>query len=103
MWVMFGVIFAQTGFRRVRHPAADFEKNFGVFAHRGAHLAFGQPVRAGEVQLEAIDAGVLAAFDDLEPRVLSVLLHDRGDQDAVGILILAPLELLEPDLESGDR
>jgi hypothetical protein len=28
---------------------------------------------------------LLAAFDDLDPRVASILLHDGGDQDAIGI------------------
>ena len=97
---MFGVIFAQTGFRgNVHHPAADLPEDLGIFSHRRAHLAFGQAVRAREVQLEPIDAGFLAAFDDLDPRVASILLHDRGDQDAIGILILAALEFFEPDLE----
>ena len=56
-------------------------------------------MRAGEVQLEPIDAGRLHALDDLDPRVLVVLLHDRGDDDAVGVLVLELLELVDPDLE----
>ena len=90
MWVTLGVIFAQTGiFGDAHHPAADFFEDLGILAHRRAHLALGQAVRAGEVQLEGIDAGVLAALDDLDPGVLVVLLHDRGDEDAVGVRVLA--------------
>ena len=104
MCVMLGVIFAQTGFLAALHdPTADFPQNVGVLAHGRAHLALGQAVRAGEVQFETIDARVLAALDDLDPRVLAILLHDRRDQDAVGILVLASLEFFEPDLEWADR
>ncbi|MEZ6190363.1 MAG: hypothetical protein R3C45_03635 [Phycisphaerales bacterium] len=62
-------------------------------------MRLGQAVRAGEIKLERIHAAVLAALDDLDPGVLVELLHDRGDQDAVGVLVLDLLELVDPDTE----
>ena len=56
--------------RGAHHPAADFFQDVRVLAHGRAHLALGQSVRAGEIQFERIDARVLAALDDLDPRVL---------------------------------
>ena len=86
-------------FRGAFHPAADFFEDLGVLAHRGAHLAFGQAVRAGEVELESVDAGVLAALDDLDPGFLAILLHDRRNEDAVGVEVLALLELVDPEVK----
>src|ERR1041385_5443313 len=45
--------------RHLLHPADDLLDDVGVLAHRHAHLALGQAVRAAQVQLEAIDAGLL--------------------------------------------
>src|SRR5437764_15084869 len=53
-------------------------------------------MRTGEIALERIDAGLLAAFDDLDPGVLAIFLHDRRDQDARGVLVLDLLEFLDP-------
>ena len=66
MCVTFGVIFAQTGFfaALITQPQTS-SQDLRILAHRRAHLALGQAVRAGEVQLEGIDARVLAALDDL--------------------------------------
>ena len=98
--VTFGVIFAQTGFPgRARNPIAHFQENFRVLAHGGAHLAFGKPVRARKVELKTVNSRMFAAFDDLEPCVPAILLHDRRNQDPVGILILASPELFKPDLD----
>ena len=100
MCVTFGVILAQTGFLAARHdPAAHFFEDLRVLAHGGAHFSLGQAVRAGEVQLERIDARRPGTLDDLDPGVLVVLLHDRGDQHAVRILVFALLEFVDPDLE----
>lgn len=54
---------------------------------------------AGKIALEGIDAGGLAAVDDFDPGVLAVLLHDRGDEDAVGIFVFDLFELIEPGIE----
>src|SRR6202030_3911592 len=74
-------------------------ENRGIFAHRGPHFSLRQPVWAGKIKLEGIDAGILAALDDFDPRAPPVLLHDRGDQDTLGEGVLAPLEFIEPNRE----
>ena len=104
MCVTFGVILAQTGTlaASITQPQTSF-KDLRVLAHRRAHPPLGQAVRAGEVALERIDAGVLAALDDLDPGVLAILLHDRGDQHAVGILVLDLLEFVDPGVERRGR
>ena len=60
-------------------------------------------MRAGKVQLERIHANILTALDDLGPRILVIFLHDRRDEHAVGKLIFALLEFIEPDVERADR
>ena len=45
-------------------------------------------------------AGVLAAFDDFVPGVFVVFLHDRGDENALGILVLHLLEFIDPGFEA---
>ena len=84
MCVTFGVIFAQTGFfaALITQPPTS-SRISGILAHRRAHLAFGQTVRAGEIQFERIHARVLAALDDFDPRVLAIFLHDGRDEHAV--------------------
>jgi hypothetical protein len=75
-----------------------------------------RPVRtsAGLVALERALAGtaprlllapgdparILAALDDFVPCVTVVFLHDRGNQDAVGVLVLYFLEFVDPDFEA---
>jgi len=91
---------AQTGFFGSSHnPAADFRQNVAVLAHGRTHLALRQTVRAGEVQFKSVHAGFLAAFDDFEPGILAIFLHDGGDQNAVGKHVFALLEFVQPDLE----
>ena len=104
MCVTFGVIFAQTGFfAACHHPTANLLDDLGIFAHGRAHLSFGQSVRAGKIQLERIDARILATLDDFDPRILVIFLHDRRDQHAVGKLVFAFLEFIQPDFETADR
>src|SRR5262249_21752358 len=82
--------------RRAHHPADHFREDLRVLAHRRAHAPLGQAVGAGEVALERVHAGRLAALDDLDPGVLAVLLHDRGDQNAVGVSVFELLDLVDP-------
>ena len=74
MCVTFGVIFAQTGFfaAAITQPQTS-SRISGILAHGRAHFPFGQSVRAGEIQLEGIDARVLATLDDLDPRILDYI------------------------------
>ena len=84
MRVTFGVIFAQTGFfaAAMTQPQTSCD-DLGILAHRRAHFAFGQSVRAGKVQLKRIDPGILATLDDLAPGIAVVFFHDRRDEHAV--------------------
>ena len=52
-------------------------------------------MRAREVDLDRIDPGPLHPLDELHPIVSVILLHDRGDQDPVGELVLEALEVVE--------
>src|SRR5690606_41482647 len=62
-------------------------------------FALGETVRAGEVQLEGVDARGLAALDDLNPAIFAALFHDRRDEDAIGVVALEAAELVFPDLD----
>ncbi len=86
-------------FGGAHHPAADFFENLRILAHCRAHPPLGQAVGAGKIALETIDARLLAALDDLDPRLLAIFLHDRGDQHAVGMPVLDLFEFVEPDVE----
>ena len=85
--------------RRAFHPAANFFEDVRVLAHRRAHFAFGQTVRAGKIQFKAVHAGRLAALDEFDPRVLVIFFHDARDEHAVGMQIFAFLKFLLPNLE----
>jgi hypothetical protein len=85
--------------RRLHDPAAYFLDDLRILAHGRAHLALGQTVRAGEIQLKRIDARAFAALDDLAPRILVVFLHDRRDQHAGRVHIFALFKFVDPDLE----
>src|SRR5262249_42933572 len=80
-------------------PTGNLFENFRVLAHRRAHFSLGQSVRAGKVQFEGIHANVLTALDNFRPRVAIVFLHDRRDENAVGMLVFALFEFVEPDVE----
>src|ERR1041385_497608 len=70
-----------------------------MLAHFRTHLALRHAVWTGEVELESIDAGVLDHADQLLPATLFVLLHDRRNQNVVGILFLNLPKLVEPDVD----
>jgi hypothetical protein len=56
-------------------------------------------VGAGEVQLEGVDAAGCRALRQLLPAGLVVGLHERGDEDLVGVLLLEEPEVRLPILE----
>ena len=56
-------------------------------------------MRTRKVQLECIDASVLAPLDDFNPGVAIVLFHDRRDQNAVRKLVFDLLKFIEPNFE----
>jgi len=55
-------------------------------------------VRAREVAFECVDAALGDAAGELLPALLVVLLHDRRDQDVIRVLLLEPLEVVQPVL-----
>src|SRR5262249_42889346 len=80
------------------HPFGDHAGVLGHLPDGGAHAAFAHAVRAAEVELEAIRAGVFAALDDVVPgfplgidhqardhSVMREALFDFGDLAEVGI------------------
>jgi hypothetical protein len=85
--------------RRFDHPARHLLHHGRVLAHRGTHVALGVAVRAREVALEGVDAALADAARQLLPALLVVLLHDRRDQDVLRVLLLEPLEVVQPVLE----
>ncbi len=81
---------------RTHDPAAHFREYLRVLPHGRAHAPLGQAVRTREVALQRVHPDFLTALHDLDPCVLAVLLHDRGDQDAVRVFVFDLLELLKP-------
>ena len=65
-----------------------------------AHFSLWQTVRARHIELKRIASGILAPLDDLVPGVAVVLLHDRGDENPLGILVLYLFEFIDPRLEA---
>ena len=78
-------------------PFAHFAQQFRILTHGHAHFSLGQAVRTGKVEFEGIHPGLLTPFDDLDPGILVVFLHDRGDEDAFRVGVLGFLEFLQPD------
>ena len=84
--VMFGVSLTITGSRVCcLHQRGDHLDVLGHLAHRRAHAALAHAVRAAEVELDAVAAGVFdhaagCAFH----AVLGARHHQRDDQRAVG-------------------
>mmetsp|Transcript_69898 Transcript_69898/g.221441 ORF Transcript_69898/g.221441 Transcript_69898/m.221441 type:complete len:210 (+) Transcript_69898:780-1409(+) len=91
----------------LRHPVGAGEVHLEHvqlgFARLVRVLAPYHPVGAGEVHLEHVHAHLLAAADQLLPGVLVVFLHNRGDQHAVGVLVLEPFELFQHHLQGTVR
>ncbi len=100
MRVMFGVIFAQTGFVAAPMTQPQTSSNTSGFWPMAAPiLRSGKPCGQEKFSSKASTPARLATLDDFHPRVLVELLHDGGDEHAVGVLVLATLEFVEPDFE----
>ena len=68
MSVTFGVSLTRTGTVGLLHdPFGDHLHVLGHLADGRAHAAFAHPVRAAEVELDPIGAGVVDAPDDVVP------------------------------------
>ena len=84
--------------RELLRPARDLLEQLRLLADRRAHAALAHAVRAAEVQLEAVDAGVLAPLDEDLPVVLR-LGHQRRDDDVLRVALLDLADLAEVHLE----
>ena len=80
-------------------PARDHLDVLGHLAHRRAHAALAHAVRAAEVELDAVAAGVLDLRQDRLPGLLVARHHQRDDERAVGPVALDLADLVEVDLE----
>ena len=91
---MFGVSLTITGMRRVRlAPARHHLDIFGHLAHRRAHAALAHAVRAAEIQLDPVRAGLLDQRQDRLPALLVAGHHQRDDHRPVGPVALDRLDL----------
>ena len=88
-----------------RHPGvalAPARHHLDVFrhlAHRRAHAALGHAVRAAEIELDAVGAGVLDPGQDAGPGILLAGHHQRDHDGAVGPGALDRLDLVEVGLQ----
>ena len=97
---MLGVSFTITGMRVVRlAPAGDHLDVFRHLADGGAHAALAHAVRAAEVELDAVGAGLLDRGQDRLPARLVAGDHERDDHRAVGVVALDDLDLAEVGLQ----
>ena len=89
---VFGVSFTSTGvFANSFAQRVISVRSFGSCPTRRAHAALAHPVRAAEVELEPVAAGVLDLADEGVPVVLR-LGHQRDDD---GVLRVAALHLAD--------
>ena len=63
-------------------PADNRFSHFWILADGGAHAALAHPMRAAEVELEAIGAGIFGAFHEFMP-VFARIHHQRCDHGVV--------------------
>src|SRR5207245_3413146 len=64
-------------------PADNRFSHFWILADGGAHAALAHPMRAAEVELEAIGAGVFGPFHEFMP-ALARIDHQRSDDSVIG-------------------
>ena len=81
-------------------PARDHLDVFGHLPDRRAHAALGHAVRAAEIELDAVGAGVLDQRQDRLPGLLLAGHHQRDDQRAVRPVALDLLDLAQIDLQA---
>ena len=90
---MFGVSLTRTGSSAfsITHSVIIWHV-LGDLADRGAHAALAHAVRAAEVELDAVGAGVVAPGDDLVPGLALRLDHEARHDRLVRV---APLDLAD--------
>ena len=104
MSVMLGVSLTITGSRLYcLHQRGDHLDVLGHLADGRAHAALAHAVRAAEVQLDAVGAGVLDPRQDGLPGRLVARHHQRDDQRAVGPVALDLADFVQVDLQRRGR
>ena len=104
MSVTLGVSFTSTGVR-----ATSFTHSvimLGVFGHLAdgaAHAALAHAVRAAEIQLQAVGAGVFGVPHDLVPGFALGIHHQRGDHGVIRIALLHFGDFAQVDVRGGGR
>ena len=84
--------------RHARRRFAPARHHLDIFRHladRRAHAALAHPVRAAEVEFDAVAAGLLDLLQDPLPARLLAGHHQRDEEAAVRPVALDPLDLLE--------
>ena len=89
--------------RLLLHPRGDHLGVLGHLADGRAHAALAHAVRAAEVQLQAVGAGVFGARDDVVPRLALRLDHQRRDDGVLRIALLHLGDLAQIRLRCGGR
>ena len=100
MCVTFGVIFAHTGFVAAPITQPQTSSRISGFSPIAAPiLRSGRPCGQEKFSSKPSTPAAWQRSMISTHASLSILLHDRGDEHAVGELVLALLEFLQPDLE----
>jgi hypothetical protein len=68
----------------LHHPFHHEACDFWVLANGGAHSSFRHPVRAAEIKLQSMGAGIFYLFDQLVPALPVIIRHQRDDHRPVG-------------------
>jgi len=77
------------------HPFDDLAGVIGHLTHRAAHAALAHPVRAAEVQLDPVGAGVFRLLHHLVPRFPLRFDHQRRDHGMLRVVTLDLGDFLE--------
>ncbi len=100
MWVMFGVILAQTGrFAAPMTQPQTSSRMSGSWPMAAPILRSGRPWGQEKFSSNASTPASWQRSTISTQAILAVLLHDGGDEDALGVRVLAFLELVDPDPE----
>src|SRR5579885_1012343 len=80
-------------------PGGDHFGVVGDLADGGAHAAFAHPVRAAEVEFEAVGAGILGLLHDFVPGFALGFDHEGSDDGVPGIAFLYFGDFAKVDVE----
>ena len=100
MSVMLGVSLTRTGVRATSFTHSVIMQAYsGTWPTARAHAALAHAVRAAEVELQAVGAGVFGALDDVVPGLALRFHHQRRDDGVLRVALLDLGDLAEVDLD----